>query len=177
MVLNQDHGRSSIADASDQLADMRRFGDVEPGGWFIEQQQRRTRHDCARDLQQTAMSVGERGSTHRSDAAKADKAQRLHRPIANAALFAAMARRAKHRVEETGARLAMQAYRDVLESGHFAEQLEVLERSANPGAGSLSRRMAGDIPRTETQRPTADPIHAGNEIEQRGLAGAIGPNH
>ena len=71
----------------------------------------------------------------------------------------------------------MQAYRDVLESSHFTEQFEVLECPANSGAGALGGRVASDIPRAKMQRPAADPVHAGNEIEQRGLTGAIGPNH
>src|SRR4051795_4402372 len=87
-----------------------------------------------------------------------------------------MARRAQYRVEESRARVCMQADRDVLERRHFPEQFEVLECPANSGAGALGGRVASDIPRAKMQRPAADPVHAGNEIEQRGLTGSIGPN-
>ena len=51
MMLDQDHGGAVGADACDQLAHMRRLGDVEPGGGLVEQQQGRARHDGARDLE------------------------------------------------------------------------------------------------------------------------------
>ena len=39
MMLDQDHGGAAGADARDQLAHMRRLGDIEPGGGLVEQQQ------------------------------------------------------------------------------------------------------------------------------------------
>jgi len=34
--------------------------------------------------------------------------------------------------------------------------------------------MLGDIAGAEAQHPAADPMHSGNQVEQRGLAGAVG---
>ena len=79
--------------------------------------------------------------------------QRLHRAIQNAALLAAMARRAHHRVEKSAARLGMQPDRDVLERGHLAEQLEILKGAANAGTCALRRRVARDIARAIMRAP------------------------
>src|SRR5262245_30631971 len=114
MVLHQDHGRAIVADAGNQLADMRRFGDVESRSRLIEQKERRPRHHRGRAFQRTAMSIGERA--------------------VNAALLAAVARRCQDSVEKTGAHLRMQADRNVLERSHFAEQLEVLKGPTNSSA-------------------------------------------
>src|SRR5262249_2613048 len=134
MVLHQDHGRAIVADAGNQLADMRRFGDVESRSRLIEQQERRPRHHRARDFQQTAMSIGERAGADMGDAGKADEMQHGHRSLLNAALLAAVTRRCQDSVEKTGAHLRMQADRNVLERSHFAEQLEVLKGPTNSSA-------------------------------------------
>ena len=153
---------------------MRCLGNVEARGRFIEQQQRRPRHYRPRDLQQAAVSISKRAGTGMGKAGKTDELQHCHRSIADDELLAAVARRRQDRVEKSGAHLRMQADLNILERGHLAEQLEVLKGATNSSACALGRRMLRDIPRAKAQRPAADPIHSGNQIEQRGLAGAVG---
>ncbi len=54
------------------------------------------------------------------------------------------------------------------------KQIGDLERAADAGAGDLLRRMSGDRPAHQRNLAFVRREHARQQIERRGLAGAIG---
>ena len=64
----------------------------------------------------------------------------------------------------------------VLEHAHVRERLGDLEGTADPRAAAVLPREAGDVLVVERDPTRVGPIHAGDQIEQRGLAGAVRPD-
>jgi hypothetical protein len=66
---------------------------------------------------------------------------------------------------------------DVVEHRHAAEQRDVLEGAREPELGALRGGQAGDVLAAEADVAAVGPVEAGNGVEQRGLAGAVGADH
>src|SRR4051812_30848317 len=66
------------------------------------------------------------------------------------------------------------AHHDVLQSGHLAEQPDVLECSGDALARDLVALDPAEWRAVEQHRARAGPVYAGDGIEAGGLAGAIG---
>src|SRR5579864_1620504 len=85
--------------------------------------------------------------------------------------------RGKGQVERIAERVAaaerIQWHHEVLLDGHGAPELKVLERAGDPAAGPLVRQRMRDRTAVEVHRSSFRPDHAGDAVEQRGLAGAI----
>src|ERR1700738_3573878 len=52
----------------------------------------------------------------------------------------------------------------------------MLEGARNAGAGDLALRAPGDVSAEETDPALVERERTGNEVEHRGLAGAVGPD-
>ena len=63
---------------------------------------------------------------------------------------------------------------DVFADAQRRKQIGDLERAADAGARDLLRRMSGDRPAHQRNLAFVRREHAGQQIERRGLAGAIG---
>ncbi len=71
----------------------------------------------------------------------------------------------------------MQAGQHVLQHRHRPEDADVLEGAGHAEPGTAMRRHIGNIPAGEIDPPGAGRDDAGNQVEQRGLAGAVGADH
>jgi hypothetical protein len=63
---------------------------------------------------------------------------------------------------------------DVVQHRHAAEQRNVLEAARQAQPGAFGRRHARDVATLEADLPGCGAVEAGNGVEQRGLARAIG---
>src|SRR5690606_32709377 len=61
----------------------------------------------------------------------------------------------------------------VLEGRHVREDLQVLERAPDPCGGEAVRRQAGEIASVERDAAGARQVDAGEQVQQRRLAGAV----
>src|SRR5215204_5087440 len=66
--------------------------------------------------------------------------------------------------------------RDVLERVQVREEPDVLEGPRDAHRGKPVRRKAGDVPALEGDAPGVGADHAGDQVEQRRLAGAVRAN-
>src|SRR3972149_512619 len=62
---------------------------------------------------------------------------------------------------------------DVVERAHVEEQLQVLKGARDAAGGEFVRRAAGQFPLLQHDAPGGGDVHAGEEVEQSGLAGAV----
>src|SRR6266850_6017187 len=67
----------------------------------------------------------------------------------------------------------MRANQDILHYAEVAEHATKLERTRDTMARQFLGRKAGDRLPIETDLAAVRPVEPGNEIEQRGLAGAV----
>ena len=57
------------------------------------------------------------------------------------------------------------------------DEADVLERAPEPEGGALVDGQAGDVPPLVQDAAGVGHVEAGDEVEQRRLAGAVGPDH
>ena len=72
---------------------------------------------------------------------------------------------------------ALQRNRDALRNGHLGEQSSVLEAAAEAAAGSRRGRGAADVVAVEHDPSAVGGDVTADQIEQRGLAGAVRADH
>src|SRR5690606_20259171 len=81
--------------------------------------------------------------------------------------------RARQRRQQAAAFAEVAPRHDVLEGAHVEEDLQVLERAPDAGRGERVRRQAGQFASVERDAAGARHVDAGEQVEQRGLAGAV----
>ena len=91
--------------------------------------------------------------------------------VSSSVSYAALVARAFRHVPPVGG-----ADEHVLEHAHVRERLRDLERTADALAAAILPRDTGDVLAVETDPTLVGPIHAGDQVEQRGLAGAVRPD-
>ena len=70
----------------------------------------------------------------------------------------------------------MPAHQHVLEDGHGAEQLDVLERPRDPAPDDVVRRCPQEARAIERDLAVVGAVEPHDQVEDRGLAGAVGPD-
>src|SRR4029077_6024870 len=79
----------------------------------------------------------------------------------------------KHVGEDAGALMPVAPDHDVLERGHAKEDLQVLERPRQAPTRELLRRERAHILSSEPHASLLRKVEAGDDVEQRRLAGAV----
>ena len=80
----------------------------------------------------------------------------------------------EHAGDRAGMPAQMGADRDVLQHGHVGHQLDVLEGSGDAELDDLLRRRVVDLVAEHGDRAAGRCQHAGDQVEGRALAGAVG---
>ena len=83
-------------------------------------------------------------------------------------------RREQHVLPPAGVAVAVAADEQVLQHGGVLEQLDVLEGAGDAEAGDLVGREMGDLLALEGDEARSRPVQAADEVEDGGLAGAVG---
>ncbi len=141
-------------------AELRDLFVVQAAGRLVEQQQLRLGDEGARELdplQRPERQPGRRPSGHVGDP---DVVQDLARATANGA--AAKRTRSGVRADE-----------HVVEHGHRAEQLDVLERARDPAPHDAVRRRTQKALAGEAHAAGVGLVEPGDHVEEGGLAGAV----
>ena len=181
---HQDRHLALVAQPPDQLGDLVRLGRVHPGGRLVQQQQLRPGGQRPGDLQPPSVGVGQRvGRLVPAVPGQPLAEERQHvlgqRP--GFALLAAGPRQPQYRLPRHRPGPAVGGGHHVLQHGHVHEQPQRLERARDPEPGDDVRRPARDrlcCPRLgdEPDVSRARLVHAGDHVEDRGLARAVRPD-
>ena len=108
--------------------------------------------------------------------AQAEKLGQFRRPTLQQPLFSSHQRQRDSVGEKPPVGAAMAADHDVLPHRQRSEQREVLERAADAERGDAMDRVARQRAPFEGDRALVEAVEARETVEQRGLAGAIGPD-
>ena len=146
------------ADDRHHVADL---GRIEAGQHLVEQKEPRLDRERARKLEPLAAGDGEARGRPVEQVAEADRA----RDVAGG----------RQRIGARGPR-QMRADRDVLPHGQARERLHDLEGARDAAAREPVRRLAGDVGAVVDDAAFARRQEAGDDREQRGLAGAVRPD-
>jgi hypothetical protein len=71
----------------------------------------------------------------------------------------------------------VRSYHHVLDNGHLAEEPDVLKRPRHAAGGHAIGPPARDVVALEHEAPGARRQHAGDQVEERRLPGAVRPDH
>jgi len=141
------------------------------GRRLVEQQDARPAGQRQRDLQLTLLAVGEVAHHRRRPVGEPHRRQRLPR-----ALLQRVVRRQRAQHRELDRRQSLDGEQAVLEHGEGREEVGDLERPGQPQRGAPVRRHPGDVALEEADGARRHRQLARDEIEERRLAGAIGPD-
>ena len=128
---------------------------------LVEQEQARPGGECPRQLQPLALAGGQPARVGVGAIAEADRLQRALRRRACGAHVGRVVEGADH---------------DVLDRCHAGERPELLERARDPEVADLVGTEGGDVVAVEGDPAGVRPLEAGDQIEERGLAGAVRPD-
>src|SRR5262249_24218182 len=179
----QDRGAVLGAHAEQKLVELGAFARVEAGGGLVEAQQHRVGAHRARDLDAPLLAIGQVAGGVIRASQQADAVEPEFRLVGRRRFGMPVDREAEQAEDGQAGCLhqrIMLSDQQILEHGHAGEQADILE-----GAGDA--RELGDaeveqaleqIGRTvrmgEPDHPDARMIEAGDAVEDRGLAGAVG---
>ena len=146
----------------------RRLVRAHAGHRLVEQQEPRPRGERHGDLELALLAVAEPVDAHSGARAEPDAFERGLRRSAQAVV----APRVIPETERvTGMRLHRE--RDIVERGEIAEQRSDLERARQPEVAVAIGRQCGDIAAIEADSAAVRGDLAGQQADQRGLAGAV----
>jgi hypothetical protein len=145
--------------------------EAQPGRGLVEQQQGRIGGERAGDLHQALLAEGEVAGLLVHQLAHADALELALGLLHQAALLGAVG--AQHRRRNAVAAAQVRAEGDVLEHGHRADHLDVLEGARDAAPRDLARRQRVDPLAEQDHLAARRRQHAGDEVEGGRLAGAV----
>ena len=140
---------------------------------LIEQQQLRVERQGAAKFDALSQAVGEAAGRLLAQIFEFEKLDQLLDPGAVRRLLALRQPPIDKGRQDPGAHPHMAAEHDVVEHGHAGKQRDVLKRAGDAERGDAGRPGAGHVPAFEPDRAGVGLVEAADDVEQRGLAGAV----
>ena len=120
------------------------------------------------------MPVGKAACQRVRLARQPERLEQFHRPAAGDLFLAEIFRTAQQRAEKSVLGGPMKSDRDVVQDREVLKQADILERPGNPRVVDGDRRMAFDVFAVQPDRAAVRAVNAGDDIERRRLARAVG---
>ena len=177
---HEDRVAGLLAQPRDQLGDLVRLDRVHPGGGLVEQEHPRLRRGGAGDLEPAPVRVREavrRLVPAVAHQPLAEEAEPLLGERLDLALLAPHAGRAQDRAHDARLRVRVRGGHHVLLDRHVQEQPQRLERPRDPALRDLVRLEAEQALAGEADVARVRRVHAGHQVEERRLAGAVRADH
>ncbi len=174
VVLDQQHGDAALGQFQQPLADLVLQGRVDAGRRLVEQHQARLGHQRAADLQKLLLAARQRGGGIVDQMIELQEARRLPRPLGQRRLALARRLGADDRLPQALARLVAAVEHEMLEHRELGEAARHLEGAHQPAPADRIGRPAGDLFAGEADRAGIRRHQAGDDVEQGGLARAVG---
>ena len=173
-MLDQQHRGAIKPNTLYQRAQRHGFGGVHAGGRFVERQQLGVGGQGAGDLQAALVTVGKTGGLIVGARLDADIRQQFMRPRFDGRFLGPRGGTPQHRTEHAGTGAYMAAYHHVLDHRQAGKQADVLEGAGNAALRDLVRLETGKRRAVEFETAAVERINTRQQVEQGGLAGAIG---
>src|SRR5581483_1117637 len=174
-VLDEDERHAFlVADAAQQRVELGEAVGGEADGRLVHEHDRRLADQRARDLHHALLAEGERGGRPVGELGHAHEGEGVQRRLLHLRLLAAAALEVEARADEARMRLAVEPGHHVLEHRHAAEELRGLEGAAQAQTGDGAGLAADHGGAVEDDVALLRAVDAADDVEQRGLAGAVG---
>src|SRR5437870_943492 len=177
VVLDQEDGEAEArANATNEPAQAPLLPAIHAGGGLVEQKQLGLQRQGARDLEPALVAVGEVAGPLVGTVGEADQLEQRQGPATRLALLGARRGQPDHAAHEAARRPHVTRDHHVLERRELAEQTHVLKRARDAEAGDAEGPQARDVTALIPEPAGGGRAEARDEIEQRRLAGAVGPD-
>ena len=176
-MLDEHHGHAGIGDLADQVVDLDGFLGIQAGGRFVEEDQARLHGQGAGDFQALEGTVGHRVGPGFDILAEADEVHQLGRFGTHFTVAPFQAGEAQRRLDQVAVQAQVGADHDVFDGRHVHADLQVLEGARHAAPGQFVGRLAVDGFAVETDFARGRLVDAGDQVEQRRLAGAVRADH
>ncbi len=145
------------------------FGRGYAGGGLVEQQHFRLEPERDRQLDQALTAIGQFGNAVRGVVGELEGIEQRHRLLDHVLARARRPQHAGRRPQPFGDRDV-----DIVEHREPAEQAVDLEGAGDAALDPVGLRHLGDVEALEQHMSLGRPQQAGQQVDQRGLAGAVG---
>ena len=147
---------------------------VDAGGDLVEQHRLGVDHHRAAEFEQLLLAAGQVAGEFVAHRVEAEEVDHLAGLLAHFRLHAPHGARLEPDVEQGLARLAGGNHHQVLDGGQVGELAGDLEGAQQAAVEQIVRRQAGHVLAVEDDAPAVGHERAGDGVEQRRLAGAVG---
>src|SRR5262249_56002460 len=104
----------------------------------------------------------------------AEEVQQVGGPGADGALLPGHEGQGQALGDDSGAHVTVPGHQEIVERAHVPEELHVLEGARDAEAGDLVRAKMREIAVAKSDGPAHRPVEAGDAVEDRRLARAVG---
>ena len=147
---------------------------VDAGADLVEQDDARIAHQGAAEFEQLLLAAGERAGLGVAELVEFEEFERFAGAVIDLFLLAAIVAVAEGGVEDIVALLAIAGDHQIFDDGEAGEFLRDLERAGEAHMAALMHGKPGDVAAFEQDAAGARHEPAGDHVEERRLAGAIG---
>ena len=176
MLDQRDRRAELVVDVEDEAAHVLLLLDIHAGHRLVEQQQFRLHRQSARQFDPLLQPIGELPDRHLADRLDLEKVYEAL-DIGAVLELLPLGRPGVNRLPEQAAPHPQQASgHDVVEGRHAAEQRDILKGAGDALRGGVVRPHAPALRALPAQRAALRVIKAVDDIQQRGLAGAVRPD-
>ena len=176
MLHEQDGEAILVLDEANELHELHLLGWVHAGGGLIQQQQLRSCGEGADDFEAALVAVGQALGRCVGELAELENLQHVHDLRGDLLLFVAEDRSARERMHHAADDVQVKGDADVVEDRQRREQPDVLKGPCDAVLRDVVGGQAVNVAPTKRNRPLGRLVNPGDEVEDGGLARAVGPD-
>ena len=173
IVLDQEHAFAISSEAPENFGQRVAFDIVHAGDRFVEQDEIGLGRQRPHHLDPALMAVGQAAGRIIGLAGHVETVEQLEGAAPEVGDFPRGGRQAEQRGERRRALVAVEADHHVVDDAGLAQQADVLEGSSETGTADFVGRRVGDVGFADMDGAIADRQHAGDHVDDGGLAGAV----
>ena len=172
-MLDQQHGQAVPPNSLDQAHEPHRLDRVESRGGLVQQQHRRRRRQRDGQPQQPLLAAREHSRELAFLVTQPHEGQHVPRALDLAALLEAIRAAHAQHARQPGARQPVAGGQHIVERGGVGKDARTLEHAHEATLRDAVGRLSRDVGRCETHAPGVRRLEARDDVEGRGLAGAV----
>jgi hypothetical protein len=174
-VFHEEDGEAELfLDLLDQADELDLLGRIHAGGGFVEQEELRLGGQAADDLKPALFTVGETLGVVIAEAAEVEYLQQLLDAPGDGGFVGPEGPETKEGVNGRGPAMQVAGHPDIIKDGERTEEADVLEGAGDAALDNLVDPQPGQRPAGKGHVALGGRVDAGDEVEDRGFAGAIG---
>ena len=174
MLDEQDGDLEVVANLLDVLHELVGLVGIHARGRLVEEEHLGVGRQRADDLETALGAIGKVARLGRREPLHVEDAEKVERPVVELRLLPPVLGKTEHVGEEARGHRVAETHEDVLLDRHLVEETDVLERARDAHLVDFDDALARGVVPVEENRPPRRTVDVGEQVEDRGLARAVG---